>query len=168
MSNTSDGNSTMSNYYNVFVYGTLKSGEPNHHWFSKGNGHYKLLCNAQTAEKFPLIIATDYNIPFLLYSPGTGNYVKGEVYEVDKNVLDKLDVLEDHPDFYQRELHKVNNLDGGGDITAWIYFIKNFKSHLLQLPMYESYSNNGDHGLRYVIRYTVGGPVNLSSVIKER
>lgn len=67
--------------------------------------------------------------------------------------MDKLDVLEDHPDFYQRELHKVNNLDGGGDITAWIYFIKNFKSHLLQLPMYESYSNNGDHGLRYVIRY---------------
>lgn len=60
----------MTNLFNVFVYGTLKTGEPNHHWFNKGGGQYKLLCQAQTVEKYPLIIATEYNIPFLLYSPG--------------------------------------------------------------------------------------------------
>lgn len=59
------------NLHKVFVYGTLKQGEPNHGWFSKHeNGYYKFLCNAKTVEKYPLIIGTKYNIPFLLYSPG--------------------------------------------------------------------------------------------------
>lgn len=57
--------------HTVFVYGTLKQGEPNHNWFSKHEGaYYKFICNAQTEEKYPLIIGTKYNIPFLLYSPG--------------------------------------------------------------------------------------------------
>lgn len=57
--------------HKVFVYGTLKKGEPNHPWFSKDNrGYYKYLYEAKTKDKFPLIIGTQYNIPFLLYSPG--------------------------------------------------------------------------------------------------
>lgn len=57
--------------YKVFVYGTLKRGEPNHNWFARDeSGHYKFICNAKTIEKYPLVIATKYNIPFLLYSPG--------------------------------------------------------------------------------------------------
>lgn len=58
------------NMHKVFVYGTLKKGEPNYSWFSKEKtGHYKFLYEAKTKEKFPLIIGTKYNIPFLLYSP---------------------------------------------------------------------------------------------------
>lgn len=79
--------------------------------------------------------------------------MKGEVYEVDQTVLDNLDVLEDHPNFYVRETHTVKNLDNATEITAWIYFIKKFKPDLLNRPMYESYSNNGEHGLKYVERY---------------
>lgn len=57
--------------HKVFVYGTLKRGEPNHGWFSKHeSGKFKFLCEAKTVEKYPLIIATQFNIPFLLYSPG--------------------------------------------------------------------------------------------------
>lgn len=60
-----------SKLHKVFVYGTLKKGEPNHHWFAKAKaGYYKYICDAKTVEKFPLIIGTDYNIPFVLYSPG--------------------------------------------------------------------------------------------------
>lgn len=59
------------NLFKVFVYGTLKRGEPNHHWFEKEKtGYYKFICNARTIEKYPLIIGTEYNIPFLLHSPG--------------------------------------------------------------------------------------------------
>lgn len=54
----------------VFVYGTLKREEPNHSWFSKNKGYYKFLYEAKTKDKFPLIIRTKYNIPFLLDSPG--------------------------------------------------------------------------------------------------
>lgn len=61
------------NYHSVFVYGTLKKGEPNHHWItSKENGHAKFISNAQTIKKYPLIIASKYNIPFLLGNPGVG------------------------------------------------------------------------------------------------
>lgn len=61
----------MSKMYKVFVYGTLKKGEPNYGWFNRHEGgQYKLICEAKTVEKYPLIIATQYNIPFLLYSPG--------------------------------------------------------------------------------------------------
>lgn len=61
----------MNDVYKVFVYGTLKRGEPNHHWFSNvPGGKSRFLYQARTTEKYPLIIATDYNIPFLLYAPG--------------------------------------------------------------------------------------------------
>lgn len=59
------------NLHKVFVYGTLKKGEPNHNWFSKQkDGFHRFICDAQTTEKFPLIIATKYNVPFLLFGPG--------------------------------------------------------------------------------------------------
>jgi len=62
--------------HRVFVYGTLKNGQPNHHWL----GASKCLGRGHTLEMYPLIIATQYNIPFLLYAPGQGNHVKGNLY----------------------------------------------------------------------------------------
>lgn len=61
------------NKSSVFVYGTLKKGEPNHHWLeSKENGYAKFLSVGETVRKYPLVIASRYNIPFLLKSPGNG------------------------------------------------------------------------------------------------
>lgn len=158
----------------VFVYGTLKRGEPNHHWFGKSpEGHHQFLYNGRTREKFPLIIATDYNVPFLLYAPGTqpqsnslcqrpsfvfpgkGHQVQGEVYEVDDTVLKNLDILEDHPNFYRREEFEVARDDGpeGANDRVWIYTIRQFKKELLNNSFLKSYSDKGSHGLRYVERY---------------
>ncbi len=58
----------------LFVYGTLKSGQPNHFYIQdEENGKAKLLALAKTSEKYPLVVATEYNIPFLLAKQGSGH-----------------------------------------------------------------------------------------------
>ena len=52
----------------VFVYGTLKRDEPNHHYMEKA----EFLFKATTSERWPLVISSKYNIPFALYKPGFG------------------------------------------------------------------------------------------------
>lgn len=65
----------------VFVYGTLKRTYPNHYVLENGeNGKAEFLCEARTEELFPLIIATKYQIPFLLDQSGIGK-VKSRKYE---------------------------------------------------------------------------------------
>jgi gamma-glutamylaminecyclotransferase len=57
----------------VFVYGTLKRGQPNHYLMQDlKNGNAKFISKAKTSEKFPLVVATRYSIPFLLNKPGFG------------------------------------------------------------------------------------------------
>lgn len=98
--------------HKVFVYGTLKKGEPNHHWLTDiKNGAASFVAKATTDSKYPLVIATRYNIPFLLDRPGDGYNVAGEIYEVDDKMLSNLDILEDHPSLYVRELANVSNDD---------------------------------------------------------
>lgn len=63
-----------SKFHKVFVYGSLKKGEPNHHWFFKDGGLAKYVCDAKMVEKYPLVIATKFNIPFLLKHPGSYYY----------------------------------------------------------------------------------------------
>ncbi|KAK9883622.1 hypothetical protein WA026_001795 [Henosepilachna vigintioctopunctata] len=139
--------------HKVFVYGTLKSGEPNHQKLIEDTGSYrKLICLAKTSTKYPLIIASQYNIPFMLYEPGMGNNVEGELYEVDDKVLKALDELEDHPNFYIREQNEVISLEDSTVHTAWIYFIKSFRKELLEKQMLKNYSNNGSFP-KYVTRY---------------
>ncbi|XP_077284226.1 putative gamma-glutamylcyclotransferase CG2811 isoform X2 [Arctopsyche grandis] len=153
--------------HRVFVYGTLKTGEPNHHWLtSKNNGYSKFLGNAHTIEKYPLIIATKYNIPFLLYSPGNGDIIKGEVYEVDEAMLANLDVLEDHPNYYIRDLYTVNldsNQDANGE--CWIYFLKTFDEELLNKAKFSCYSSSGDHGLPYIDSENISTPADLNQLL---
>lgn len=85
---------------------------------------------------------------------GIGNHVQGEVYEIDEKVLVNLDILEDHPKFYIRELFEVQALNETSEkVKAWIYIIKNFRQDLLNQTFYESYSSLGSHGKKYVERY---------------
>ena len=63
----------------VFVYGTLKTGEPNHHVLQDPTrGKKELLGVGETVSKYPLVVASRYNIPYLLDAPGEGFNVKGE------------------------------------------------------------------------------------------
>lgn len=57
----------------VFVYGTLKKGQPNEHIMSNpATGKHIYHGPAQTVDKFPLFVASKYNIPFMLTDKGTG------------------------------------------------------------------------------------------------
>lgn len=90
------------------MYGSLKRGEPKHSWLrSETNGYAKYICNATTTKKMPLVIATRYNIPFLLAKEGHGNYVAGEIYDVDKRMLERLDEVEGG-NFLKREIQDMN------------------------------------------------------------
>ncbi|XP_036331369.1 putative gamma-glutamylcyclotransferase CG2811 isoform X1 [Rhagoletis pomonella] len=129
------------NLIKVFVYGTLKRGEPNHHWLTRPeNGHSRFVCEAQTVQKFPLVIGTRYNIPFLLNKPGAGHNICGEVYEVDDTMFANLDVLEDYPNYYDREIQQVKSKDNVS-IDCWLYLIKEFPEQLLLKRHLESYHN---------------------------
>ncbi|XP_018337897.1 PREDICTED: putative gamma-glutamylcyclotransferase CG2811 isoform X2 [Trachymyrmex septentrionalis] len=152
--------------HRVFVYGTLKRGEPNHGLMKDtAHGYAKFLGLGKTTIQYPLVIATKYNIPFLLKKPNTGNYVFGEIYDVDSNMLKRLDELEEHPKLYERTEETVllaskaalklgKTFEEVNESTkAWIYFLPKFKSSLLDGAMYESYSNNGSHGLKYCENY---------------
>ena len=78
----------------LFVYGTLMRGEPNH----------RLMCRAEfvrqttTAPTYELIHLGSY--PALI--PGGQTGVAGEVYRVDPRTLRALDRLEGHPHLYCR------------------------------------------------------------------
>ncbi len=57
----------------VFVYGTLKRGQPNFSVMKSSAGQAEFVAEGQTAEKYPLVIASRYNIPYLLDKPGIGH-----------------------------------------------------------------------------------------------
>lgn len=145
---------------NIFVYGTLKKGQPNHYrMFDSTNGKAEFLASARTTQKYPLVIADKYNVPFLLNISGQGHRVQGEIYKVDDQMLAFLDDFEMVPTMYQRtpvQLEVTESTEETlkpGDITeAFVYSTTTYKPEWLSRPNYESYDSYGDHGLQYVTR----------------
>ena len=91
---------------NLFVYGTLQKNGWNNHLL-KGA---EFICEAITVDALPLVSG---GIPFLFNEPGTGHQVSGEVWVVPTaQMLDRLDRLERHPQWYRRTPIKVTNQAG--------------------------------------------------------
>lgn len=157
----------MTSKHLLFVYGTLKSGEPNNDILTdQKNGVCNLIGKAKTIEKWPLVIASRFNIPFLLYAENKGKHVIGELYLVDDAMLAKVDELECHPTYYERQEKDVQVIESidkfyctsGEILRPWIYFLKDYKSFMLELTHLEEYSSTGSHGLKYISRYNREGP----------
>lgn len=57
----------------VFVYGTLKTDLSNHYLMKDANnGIAKFHSKGESAQKYPLVVTTPFNIPFLLNKPNFG------------------------------------------------------------------------------------------------
>lgn len=149
----------------VFVYGTLKKGQPNYYrMFDPANGKAEFLASACTTQKYPLIITTKFNIPFLLNIPGRGNRVQGEIYSVDDSMLKFLDDFEGVPTMYQRTLVELEvkewvgeavgeeRLSAGSITEAYVYSTTAYQPDWPELPNYDNYDSYGEHGLPYVVR----------------
>jgi len=55
----------------IFVYGTLKRGQPNYHVMEQF-GNYQFFGTGCTEREYPLIIYTKANLPYMLNAPGMG------------------------------------------------------------------------------------------------
>jgi gamma-glutamylcyclotransferase (GGCT)/AIG2-like uncharacterized protein YtfP len=95
----------------IFVYGTLRRGFWNHHLLKDS----EFIGEGITKEKYSLYAD---EIPYVVKEPLT--QIKGELYIVDDETLERLDLLEGHPSFYTREL--VDVIVDNKIYKAWIYF----------------------------------------------
>jgi gamma-glutamylaminecyclotransferase len=99
--------------YNLCVYGSLKKGQYNHSLLKSS----KYLGECAIPPGYGLYV---FGLPFLVKDDkGPGCY--GEIYEVSKETLNDLDVLEGHPSIYKRELLDVVELDTGHKLKCWCY-----------------------------------------------
>ena len=94
----------------IFVYGTLRRGEPYHHLMSA----CEYLGTRKTLPKYELVNIGHY--PGLLSRGNTA--VTGDLYLVDSETLDKLDEYEGYPEDYSRE---YVDLVGSEQAVAYMY-----------------------------------------------
>ncbi len=93
--------------HRVFVYGTLKRGDVNHHWLEGARPlGRRRLAGLQLHDLGPYPMAV----------PAGSSLIHGELYAVEAGGLARLDELEDVPREYVRELLPLS--DGS---RAWVY-----------------------------------------------
>ena len=89
---------------NVFVYGTLMHGHGNHRLLE----HSRFVGKAVSEPVFTMLHMG--GCPGIIRSGKTA--IHGEVYEVNEATLRRLDQLEGHPSFYERQPLSVTTEDG--------------------------------------------------------
>lgn len=131
----------------VFVYGTLKKGFYNYDVYLKPAvefGKAELVGAAQTAQPdFHLVLKRDRFVPCLYRAPSEGYNVLGEVYRVDKDALEALDILEAVAEkYYLREEIDVEILGGErrGETIVCHAYIMPIRDELLTLERVPVYS----------------------------
>lgn len=111
--------------HNIFIYGTLKRGYPNHNQYLKNQ---KYIGRYRTVDCYPLVIANKWFAPVLIDEIGKGKHIIGELYQVDEEKLKELDRLEhtDHVLGYKRIEISIQNIEC--DIFSQAYtYAKNRK-----------------------------------------
>lgn len=123
----------------VFVYGTLRKHEKNSSLLEGRR------CLAEQAWVYGELYDTGLGYPVMRKS--TGQKVYGEVYSIDAETLQKLDILEDYEDGRENNLYDRNEIPiytDKGVITALVY-IEN-------LPLGKEQIKHGDWKLHNLLR----------------
>ncbi len=97
----------------IFVYGTLCSGQNNHHLLQDSTR----LGTGYSAENYAMYLLSGY--PYVT-SHAARYPIKGELFGVDDATLAVLDKMEGHPRYYTRK--EVVVIVDGTQYTAWMYF----------------------------------------------
>lgn len=86
--------------FKIFVYGSLKAGEYNHIYLDNAT----FLYHAQTSDKFAMV-GDGCLYPHILGESDKGHHIIGEVYEIDEDTKETIDILEGAPLHYiEREI----------------------------------------------------------------
>ncbi len=96
----------------LFLYGTLKSGQRNHHLIAG-----QVFRGPAETCPFYRLYQLDW-CPALKLDDTNGLAVKGELWEVDEVILHKLDLFEGTPDWYRRDEIAIRDCFD----TVWAYF----------------------------------------------
>jgi gamma-glutamylaminecyclotransferase len=106
----------------VFVFGTLKQGFPNFH----ENLGTRVPGDFATRERYPLYLVGERYSPWMIAEPGSGQQVRGQVFEVDASALHRMDLLErvHEPDGYRRSAIEVipASTTAASPLQAFAYF----------------------------------------------
>ena len=108
--------------HHVFVYGTLRKEQTNAHYMQSA------ICIADKAWTYGKLFDTNEGYPAMTYS--SEEKVYGEVYEVNDDILSKLDELEEYTgnaetDLYDRITQTVYVADR--KIEAYVYIAQDKK-----------------------------------------
>jgi gamma-glutamylcyclotransferase (GGCT)/AIG2-like uncharacterized protein YtfP len=148
----------------VAVYGTLRKGESNY-WNYLTNSSY--IGKGKTAHKYPLVIS---GLPYLIEEEGIGHHVEVDIFSVTGTVLQRLDMLESHPVWYQRKRVAIDTKQGVKE--CWIYF--NIKTKIKATDVlhkkYEGYSSKyfGNGKDYYGNAKTKNNPTTTPTTIAQR
>ena len=96
----------------LFIYGTLKRGERNHH--ALVNAHY--LNKSCTSPDYLLVDLGTY--PGMVEKPQEGFSVQGELFEIPYKLIIELDKIEDAPFLFNLEPITLAN---GSKAFAYLY-----------------------------------------------
>jgi gamma-glutamylcyclotransferase (GGCT)/AIG2-like uncharacterized protein YtfP len=122
------------NPHKVFVYGTLKTGQPNNYILKERGA--KCLGVFATVDRLVMVDLGAY--PACYRDAEKGGAVVGEVWECDDEILADLDHLEGHPTFYRRETIEVCWGEGYRPVKVLAYLLPADHDCLIGKPRVEN------------------------------
>lgn len=107
----------------LFVYGTLKKNNKYNYMLENS----KMVSKGVTLDKYPMIDAEYY--PYIYFEKDKGFNVKGELYRVSLELLNRLDIFEGNE--YIRKEIKIKKIDNEFNqiVDAYVYFSNPLNQH---------------------------------------